>query len=619
MLFEKTSYEDDFPINIRIMEIDEYPVHYHMDNEFVYILRGKIKLKNGYHTYILEEGDIFINSGHEVHGMKSTGEDNLVAVIQVSNWFFTRYFPSLPTACFRTYTRDKSNARLDNLRYMMLQILLNVLRRSFNYKSKCTLMMIDVIDYINKWFNLFSFDGDIVVDFGSDDPVIIGRISRIINYIYANHSGKITLEDIASREHLSSYYVSHLIRDYMGISFQEFLCFSRVESSEIDLLETDKKISAVARNAGFSTTAYYEKYFRKWFRRSPQEHREIFRAHTLSPEFAPKVYEPVESSIIPLLQRCLSALEGQNKNPYPAYYHQISVSVDPDAPSSSEIRHRLQLMVTPEDMKVMSGRFWSALESLNPETVIVTDAVGTGSACLQSIAEEIRAAGFHAVISENAMSAKPGYYGSDSVAAFHYIFKRHFASDTPVTCFLRDQGDEGRLLKGCLSCYTSCLIPKPAFFAYSVLSSLEGSLLYSDRYYSVIRSGGSDSQIYTILTMNYSDDIGKLCIEKNSPFEVNSIIAGFIDQVDINFHIPVTQGSYNIVKYTFGRENNIFSYVAELNFPEKIAFPENWKRFLTAMPHVEMSSVEAEDTIDLTLTAKGVSFQITVIYPDVRM
>lgn len=40
--------------------------------------------------------------------------------------------------------------------------------------------------------------------------------------------------------------------------------------SEIPLLETDCKISAIARDAGFSTTSYYNKYFVKWFGHTPQ-------------------------------------------------------------------------------------------------------------------------------------------------------------------------------------------------------------------------------------------------------------------------------------------------------------------------------------------------------------
>ena len=101
--------------------------------------------------------------------------------------------------------------------------------------------MIQVISYLNMHFNLFAFESNMIVNFNNDNPVVIERISRIINYVYANHKNKVTFEDIAEREHLNPFYLSHLIKDYMGISFQEFLCFARVEMSEIPLLETDKR------------------------------------------------------------------------------------------------------------------------------------------------------------------------------------------------------------------------------------------------------------------------------------------------------------------------------------------------------------------------------------------
>src|SRR5699024_7177046 len=95
MLFEKTTYLDDFPINIRVAEITEYPFHYHQDVEFVYVLKGEVYLKDVSSHYLLKEGDVFTINGHEVHGMKSTDKENAVAIIQISNRYFTRYFPDL--------------------------------------------------------------------------------------------------------------------------------------------------------------------------------------------------------------------------------------------------------------------------------------------------------------------------------------------------------------------------------------------------------------------------------------------------------------------------------------------------------------------------------------------
>lgn len=106
MLFEKLSYQDDFPINITIASIEEYPIHFHQDIEFLYVLKGKIDLKNGYCVYTLHEGDIFVNAGHEVHSMQSVDdEENIVALIQISTRYFSQYFPNLGKACYRTYSK----------------------------------------------------------------------------------------------------------------------------------------------------------------------------------------------------------------------------------------------------------------------------------------------------------------------------------------------------------------------------------------------------------------------------------------------------------------------------------------------------------------------------------
>lgn len=45
MLFEKTTYADDFPLNITIAHVEEYPFHYHHDIEFIYVLKGEIWFK----------------------------------------------------------------------------------------------------------------------------------------------------------------------------------------------------------------------------------------------------------------------------------------------------------------------------------------------------------------------------------------------------------------------------------------------------------------------------------------------------------------------------------------------------------------------------------------------
>ena len=54
-LEQKLLYEKDFPIQISLMTIQEYPLHFHRDLEILYVLRGTIQLRvNGAQAEVRE-------------------------------------------------------------------------------------------------------------------------------------------------------------------------------------------------------------------------------------------------------------------------------------------------------------------------------------------------------------------------------------------------------------------------------------------------------------------------------------------------------------------------------------------------------------------------------------
>jgi AraC-like DNA-binding protein len=254
MIKEKSSYADDLPVNIRIVEIDEYPLHFHQDIEFVIVLKGEINLKCGYFTYSITEGSVFTINGREVHGLYRSDQENIVAMIQIDNYYFSHYFNRLSGSCFRTFTNDKGDERLDTLRYYFVNILLENLKKEPGYKRQIIDLVVRLLAYLDEFFHYFSFENKVVVNTRNDNPVSVERLGRIINYIYEKHAEKLTLEDLGSMEHLSTYYISHLITEGTGMNFREFLCFARVEFSEMLLLDTNKKINVIAQEVGFSAT-----------------------------------------------------------------------------------------------------------------------------------------------------------------------------------------------------------------------------------------------------------------------------------------------------------------------------------------------------------------------------
>ena len=616
MLFEKISYQDSFPINITIANIEEYPIHYHQDTEFVLVLKGEILLKNGYCTYTLKEGDIFTNSGHEVHSLKSTGEDNVVAVIQISTHYFSQYFPNLTKACYRTYTNKGHSKKHDALREKLLDILLQYSIRGFNYKSECTYMMVDVIKYIDKYFNLFAFDNDVVVNFESGSQITIDRISRIIGYIYEFHSEQITLNDLANMEHLSTFYLSHIIKNYTGMNFREFLCFARVEWSEIDLLETNKKISRIARDVGFSTTSYYEKYFKKWFGMDPQTYREKNMPLVMSDIRQGDMRHLENNEIISIIRDSLSSLSSQQSSKTHVSALKLDINVDAKAPSISTLDHYLDVQITLEDFRVLGYSIFGLLAELRPGRVTILTEPEDGLSDINRVKILLTSAGFEVGLNEDSRYTYNTTYGFDSIAYPIFVLNRLLKSkDHWVKVRLRDPGDTSKIIKGYPAALTSNGIKKPVFYAYQALSAVSGEIIYWGKQYCVIRSYYFASPCFVIFCYNFNEQVFNLCIKESTEQNVKNIINDFKDEVDISMNLTIDQGMYNVMKYSFPGSKGIFSYMSVMNFPSSVPEIEGMPNIVSTQPDLDIYVEDVRTTFNINFSIKGAGIQLAVITP----
>jgi len=163
MLLQTINYSTDFPVNIRIAKIRSVPLHYHSDIELIFVLSGTINLTNSYGKFILSEGDIFTNNGNEIHSLLATEDDNIVAIIQISNAFFEKYFPGLSKSVYRTNAIKATDSKQDDLRKLVLKILLQYMKKGANYKSECISGSVDLIKYLNQHFNLFVIENKVPV------------------------------------------------------------------------------------------------------------------------------------------------------------------------------------------------------------------------------------------------------------------------------------------------------------------------------------------------------------------------------------------------------------------------------------------------------------------------
>ncbi len=283
MLREKIFYKDELPVSVITANVVDYPFHFHDDMEIVYVLSGSIVLKSGYYTYTLKQGDMFILNDRDMHSLERTNEDNMVMMLQMDLSYFERYYSDLRNQFFVVDMEEDREEDLAVLRNILAEIMMEILQKGQGFEHKVIESTHNLIScLIADFCYVVTEDGKFQNETGSKtSKILAGRLNRIMDYMYENYERKLTLSEIAENEKLSIYYLSHIIKEATGLSFQDLLSYIRVEESERLLLESSKKIGAIAEEMGFSAVRYYIKHFENWFGMHPLEYRKKYMGKSM--------------------------------------------------------------------------------------------------------------------------------------------------------------------------------------------------------------------------------------------------------------------------------------------------------------------------------------------------
>ena len=618
MIKEKSSYADDLPVNIRIVEIDEYPLHFHQDIEFVFVLSGEINLKCGYFTYTITEGNVFTLNGREVHGLYRTEQENIVALVQIDNYYFSHYFNRLSGSCFRTFTNVKDDERLDTLQYFFVNILLENLKKEPGYKRQIVDLTVRLLAYLDEFFHYFSFENKVVVNTRNDNPVSVERLGRIINYIYEKHAEKLTLEDLGKLEHLSTYYISHLITEGTGMNFREFLCFARVEFSEMILLDTNKKINVIAQEVGFSATSYYIKYFKKWFGMTPDEYRKKYFRDTKAPNIPAKLNQTEPGAVSRILHRNLEALSKQTGEIVSPGGFQVEFRADCQAAPLG----RLDAAVIPHcRASILAERFETVIGIIRELEICEISVIADPEADtpMQNLVKRLEREGIRMRSEQSSPVLGHPSFGMDSMAAASYILKQGLTPGCREIALnsLVDGAENSAMLKGEDGIYTADLIPKPSYFAYKMLRHMRGELIHWGKYHAIVRkpekSGGQCS--WCIVCYNHSEEIESLCRRPSSAEEAEEKIGKFTGSLDIGIHLDGIFGPHQIMIYRQGPENSIFHFAMKSGISRGLLDGEDRILTWSVSPKVDISAETLTGSMFLSVSLKGLEAQCIMIVP----
>ncbi|WP_234117239.1 helix-turn-helix domain-containing protein [Clostridium hydrogenum] len=273
---EYISYPQDVPVSITCANVVEYPVHWHNSIEVLYVLKGKFYVTIDSDKYELVEKDIEIINIDEAHSIYSRDKDNRILIFHIDPNFFEKYYSDIQNMFFYTNITDDNGQKgeeYDELRVFLSRITCEAVQRQDNYDEAIEDILVKILYHlINNFHYLTSEREDL-----KENEEQLERYHRITKYIFNNYDDNITLQDIAKKEFLSTHYLSHEIKDTTGYSFTDLLNLTRVDEALKLLLDTDKTISEISEEVGFSHTRYFNKHFKIRFKCSPTQYRKKFK------------------------------------------------------------------------------------------------------------------------------------------------------------------------------------------------------------------------------------------------------------------------------------------------------------------------------------------------------
>jgi beta-xylosidase/AraC-like DNA-binding protein len=246
--------------------------HFHQNMEIVYILDGEMEIQIETETYHLKKGDYLLINANKRHSYKEIAGELLAASFWIDYSMLSEYLETNQLLFWCNTAADKSDE------YEQLKKVLDKILNHFYDKEKEGALYLNSIYYealyiLSSYFMIKSDDSRLK-SLGQREN---SRVFEIQNYVQSNYQRQISLNDLAKKLFLSNAYLSKYIKKNFGLSFLEYVNNIRLFHAVDELLYSKKKITRIAFDNGFATTASFNKAFKDRYNMTPSVYRTIVR------------------------------------------------------------------------------------------------------------------------------------------------------------------------------------------------------------------------------------------------------------------------------------------------------------------------------------------------------
>ncbi len=274
---------------MELLYLTNESMHSHQDIEVLYMIDNEAEVLTE-NSFKLRKNDIaVINSGEE-HRIRCS--HNAIAFRLLIPYRLLGKLSSDESIYFRCNSVLFKTDNYSRFERLLEQLLLEYLKVNTADLSGISSILFQII---HELFENYKVDGNKTGVYAGKNAR--DKIDRILHYIHLHYFEPLSLAEIAERFHMTETYLSRHFKEKVGQNYVNYLNDVRLNNAVADLTQTEKSITEIALDHGFSTPSVFNRYFKGKYGRTPSEYRKDVLGSRKSPEIGEEKLKTIRQGI----------------------------------------------------------------------------------------------------------------------------------------------------------------------------------------------------------------------------------------------------------------------------------------------------------------------------------
>ena len=262
-------------MDVRLQKNENMPMHFRPEIMLYLVVDGAATVQIRDKSWHLSKDDFILVNAGLTHSLTCEKKDTITGSVSFSSALIAQ-MSGEELNLFHCNSTEEKDARYHDLRRIFHELVYLLVQKP--HKTACLKQSIlyKMLDCLLEDFRLDFTQMDAVA---ADDV----KMAQIIQYINQNYACNVSLTDLAERMYMSKSTLSRFFKKQTGIYFADYVNTIRLKHAVEDLLYTEKNITKIALDNGFSNPSSLNKIFREQYGLSPTEYRAQYLQHDEKP------------------------------------------------------------------------------------------------------------------------------------------------------------------------------------------------------------------------------------------------------------------------------------------------------------------------------------------------